>query len=408
MKNGAGDGTRLVHLGREPQRHAGTVNQPIYRASTILFPTYEAFKHSRTVRPGDEMTYGIHGTPATFALEKALAELEAGEGAVEAGYRTRLCNSGLQAVCMPILAVCGSGDHLLIPDNVYAPVRTFAGRTLKRMGIDATFYDPLIGGGIRDLMRPETKLVLVESPGSWTFEVQDIPAIAEEAHRGGAVVMMDNTWASPLYFRAFDHGVDISAQAVTKYVGGHSDLMMGSVTSTKDAYDRFIQPAWRDFGLCASPEDTFLAARGLRTMRVRLEAHHRAGLVVGEWLKGRPEVAEVIHPAMPHDPGHALWQRDFLGAASLFAFTLDERYGSDEALAALFDTLELHGMGFSWGGFESLLVPIYPERMRSETGWPLPGRPKGQVLRIHVGLEDTADLIDDLTNGFDAMRKAAG
>ncbi|MEO1724791.1 MAG: cystathionine beta-lyase [Pseudomonadota bacterium] len=402
------DETRATHLGRDPQAHAGTVNRPVYHASTILYPTFEALKESRRVRSGDGLTYGVHGTPGTFALEHALCEMEAGEGAVAAGFRTRLCNSGLQAVTAPMMAVAGAGDHVLVPDNAYGPTRTFADGTLRRMGVETTYYDPLIGGAIRELLRPNTRLVIVESPGSWTFEVPDIPAIAEEAHRAGAVVMMDNTWASPLYYKAFEHGCDISVQAVTKYVAGHSDLLMGSVTATKEAYDRFIQPLWQHVGLCASPDDAFLAMRGLRTMPTRLKAHWAAGLRLGEWLMERPEVAEVIHPAMPHDPGHALWQRDFVGASSLFAFVLDERYGGDAAMSALLDELAFFGMGFSWGGFESLLIPVYPQSLRTATAWPRPGRPGGQVMRIHVGLEAPEDLIADLEAGFDRMRRAAG
>lgn len=386
------DATRAVVGGRAPRTQHGVVNPAIYHASTILQPSFAALKASRLIPPGDAVTYGVHGTPGTFAFETAVAELEG-------GFRTRLCNSGLQACTMPLLCYLGAGDHLLMVDSCYGPTRSFCDGMLRRLGVETTYYDPLIGAGIAALIRPNTRVVFVESPGSWTFEVQDIPAIAEAAHRAGALVMLDNTWASPLYFKPFDHGVDVSIQAATKYLGGHSDLVMGTVTTTEAAYPRLRQ-GWAELGLCGAPDDVFLAARGLRTIHVRLAHHWQAGLRVAEWLIGQPAVAEVIHPALPHDPGHALWRRDFLGASSLFAFTLRPEYGTDAHLSALLDPLEFFGMGFSWGGFESLLIPIYPERLRTATPWPRSGRQPGQVMRIHVGLEDTDDLIADLAAGF--------
>jgi len=388
------DATKAVTAGRRPHENHGAVNPPVYHASTILSPTLDAMMALSRVEDADATTYGVHGTPGTFAFEEAMAVLEG-------GFRTRLCSTGLTACTAPLLCFLSAGDHLLVPDNCYGPTRRFANKMLKRMGVETTYYDPLIGGGIRELMRDNTRAVFTESPGSLTFEVQDIPAIAEEAHRRGAVVMMDNTWASPLYFKAFEHGVDVSIQAVTKYVGGHSDLVMGSVTTTEAAYPP-IREGWKELGLSGSPDDTFLAMRGLRTLAARLPRHWESGLRVGEWLKGRPEVAEVLHPAMEHDPGHALWRRDFLGASSLFGFVLDEGLSSHAHLAALLDGLELHGMGASWGGFESLLIPRNPPR--SATDWPRPGRPKGQLMRIHVGLEDPDDLIADLAAGFERMR----
>lgn len=390
------DATRAVITGREPREQSGIVNRPIYKASTVVFETLDDIRASRTVPPGDGMTYGIHGTPGTFGFEEAVA-------ALEGGFRTRLCNSGLQACTMPLLCYLKAGDHLLMVDSVYGPTRAFCNGLLKRLGVETEYYDPLIGGNIRELMRPNTKVVFTESPGSWTFEVQDIPAIAEEAHKAGAIVMIDNTWASPLYFKPFEHGVDVSIQAATKYIGGHSDLLMGTVTTTEAAYPE-LRRGWAELGLCGSPDDTFLAARGIRTIEVRLERHWKNGLRVAEWLAEQPQVAEVIHPALPGDPGHQLWSRDFLGASSLFGFTLKEAYSNDDCLRALLDRSAYFAMGFSWGGFESLLIPINPEQVRSATVWPKPGRPKGQSLRIHVGLEDPADLIDDLAEGFALMR----
>ncbi|MEL6198443.1 MAG: cystathionine beta-lyase [Pseudomonadota bacterium] len=398
------DETRAVVAGRDPAVQAGAVNAPVYHASTIVFPTVEDYLRRDGARSGDEVSYAIHGTPSTYAFERALAELEAGPGG---GHRTRLCNSGLQAVTCPMLCVLDPGDHLLIPDSVYGPVRGFARGMLKRLGIEAEFYDPLIGGDIRRLFRPTTKLVHTECPGSWTFEMQDIPAICAAAKERGILTMIDNTWASPLYFKAFEHGIDISTQAVTKYVAGHSDLIMGSVTATEEAYDRYIQKGWRQLGLCASPDDCFLAARGLRTLPVRLKQHWRNGLAVAEWLITRSEVAEVIHPAMPHDPGFALWERDFRGAASLFAFTLREDLSSMDQVSAMLDHMERFAMGSSWGAFESLIIPVFPAKVRTATPWPKPGRPMGQTLRIHVGLEAVDDLIADLDAGFARLRAAA-
>jgi cystathionine beta-lyase len=348
--------------------------------------------------PGDGVTYGVHGTPGTYAFEEAVC-------ALEGGFRTRLCQSGLTACTAPLLSYLSAGDHILMLDSVYDPTRRFCGSMLARFGVETTYYDPLIGGAIRDLIQPNTRVVFVESPGSWTFEVQDIPAIAEEAHKAGALVMMDNTWASPLYFKPFEHGVDVSIQAATKYISGHSDLLMGTVTATEAAYDA-LRDGWRDLGLCAGPDDVYLAMRGIRTLAVRMPQHWANGLTIAHWLAERDEVALVIHPALESDPGNTLWKRDFLGASSLFAFTLKPEFSGHAGLAALLDHSEFFGMGSSWGGFESLLIPIQPGNQRTVTPWPRPGMPAGQVMRIHVGLEDPSDLIDDLSAGFDRLRAA--
>ena len=393
------DGTKATHVGRRPKDYDGVVNPPVMHASTILYPTVEVMKQERTVRAGDRVTYGVHGTETTFALEKAIT-------ALEGGYRTRLQPSGLVACTLPLLAYCSAGDHALITDSVYGPTRAFCNGMLTRMGVEVEYYDPLIGGGIAALMRPNTKVVWVESPGSWTFEVQDIPAIAEAAHAGGATVIMDNTWASPLYYKPFEHGVDVSCQAVTKYIAGHSDLVMGSVTCTEEAYPQ-VQRAQQETGICPSPDDVFLAMRGLRTLHVRLPHHMESGMRVAEWLRGREEVAQVIHPALPDDPGHALWKRDFLGASSLFAFILKPEYSGEAGQAAMLDNMRLFGMGFSWGGFESLLIPIDPPKLRTATRWPREGCAEGAVMRIHVGLEDVDDLLEDLADGFARLRGTA-
>ncbi len=392
------DATKAIHAGRKPHDFCGVVNPPVMHASTILFPTLEDLRGSRRIRSGDGHTYGVHGTTTTFALEEAIR-------ALEGGYRTRLQCSGLVACTLPLLAYLDSGDHLLMPDSVYGPVRAFCDGMLRRMGIETTYYDPLIGAGIREMMRPTTRVVWVESPGSWTFEVQDIPAIAEVAHAHDATVIMDNTWASPLYFKPFEHGVDVSVQAVTKYISGHSDLVMGSVSCTEAAYPAF-QIAQQETGICPSPDDVFLAMRGIRTIHARLPHHWKSAMKVADWLMGRDEVAQVLYPAMPHDRGHALWKRDFLGASSLFGFVLKPSLSNTEALAAMMDSMRLYGMGYSWGGFESLLIPVDPPTIRTATRWPREDVAEGQVMRIHIGLEDVDDLISDLADGFDRLRAA--
>ncbi len=387
------DATRATHSGRRPHDNHGVVNPPVYHASTILSPTLAAMREMDALEDADGTTYAVHGTPGTFAFEEAVA-------ALEGGFRARLASTGLLACAAPLLCYLSAGDHLLMVDTCYGPTRRFCNRMLKRMGIETTFYDPLIGGAIRDLIRPETKVVFTESPGSLTFEVQDIPAIAAEAKRRGCTVMLDNTWASPLYFKPFEHGVDVSIQAVTKYIGGHSDLVMGAVTTTEAAYPQ-LREGWKQMGLNGSPDDAYLAMRGLRTLAVRMPQHWSNGLVLAEWLAGRAEVAEVLHPALPGDQGHDLWKRDFLGASALFGFVLHPEFGGEERLAALLDGLELFGMGASWGGFESLLVPR--RAPRSATPWPRPGCAGGPLMRIHVGLEDPGDLIADLEAGFARM-----
>jgi cystathionine beta-lyase len=383
------DETRVTILGREPHRHHGIVNPPVYHASTILYPTLDALEAPRTA---DGYYYGRYGTPTTRALTDAVAALE---GAA-AGFAV---SSGKNAITMVLMGLTAAGDHILVTDNSYQPTRDTASRLMARFGVEVTFFDPAIGAGIAGLMRPNTRLVFVESPGSLTFEVQDVPAIAEAAHAGGALVVMDNTWASPLFCKPFGLGVDVSVQAATKYVGGHSDLMMGLITCTAEL-EPGIRMAYAELGGAPGPEDCYLALRGLRTLATRLERHQKSALKVAEWLAGRPEVARVLYPALPDDPGHALWRRDFSGASGLFGFLLRpvERPG----LAAMLDHLELFGMGYSWGGYESLLIPTDPAPLRTATDWPH----EGQLMRIHVGLEHTDDLIADLKAGFRRLAAA--
>lgn len=384
------DATLVTTLGREPGRNHGIVNPPTWRASTILSPTLEAYERRRY---GEPTTYGRYGTPTTAALQEAVARLEG-------GHRTIAVSSGKTAISATLLALLEAGDHLLVVDCVYGPTRRFADGLLAKFGVETSYFDPAIGSGIAGLMRPTTKVVFVEAPGSWTFEMQDIRAIAAVAHAQGAVVVMDNTWASPLYCKPFTLGVDVSIQAATKYIGGHSDLMMGTITTTAEVWER-VRHGVFEVATAAGPDECTLALRGLRTLAVRLERHMQSGLVLADWLRRRPEVRRVLHPALPDDPGHALWRRDFLGASGLFGFVLQPCTRAQ--LAAFLDHLELFGMGASWGGYESLLIPTDPRPIRTAVPWTEPG----QAMRIHVGLEDPEDLIRDLEAGFARFRAAA-
>ncbi|ODS03152.1 cystathionine beta-lyase [Methyloceanibacter marginalis] len=379
--------TRLAHAGRDPARFDGFVNTPIYRGSTVLYPTLQCLEAN-----DQDYSYGRLGTPTVDALQTALAELEG-------GHATLLTPSGLSAISATLLSFVSSGDDILVSDSVYRPTRRFCENVLKRLGVATTYYDPLIGGGIAGLLTDKTKLVFTESPGSQTFEVQDIPAIAEAAHKRGAVVIMDNTWATPLYFKPFSHGVDVSIHAATKYIVGHADAMLGAITTNK-ATRAAVARTHDELGLCPGPEDVYLGLRGLRSLSVRLARHQASGLEMAEWLAGRPEVAQVIHPARPGDPGYALWQRDFTGASGLFSIVL--KPCSQKALAAMLDGLTLFGMGYSWGGYESLILPFDPRSYRSATTWQV----EGSALRLHIGLEDVEDLKADLDAGFARLAKA--
>ena len=368
------------------------VNPAVFRASTVLFPTLDAF-NKRHDRRYTGSSYGIHGTPTTFALAEAVT-------ALERGHRTLVVSSGLAAVTLPLLAFLEPGDHLLMVDTVYGPGRNFCENILRRFGVEISYYDPLIGGKIGNLMQPNTRVVYLESPGSLTFEVQDVPAIAAEARARGAKVLLDNTWATPLYFKGFQHGVDVSIHAATKYISGHSDLVLGLIVSGDDATFRKIKDTAASFGDCAAPDVCYLALRGLRTLSVRLRHHHRSALRVAQWLQGRPEIARVLYPPLPDDPGHALWKRDFRGAAGLFGVVL--RTDSERAVAAMVDGLELFKIGASWGGFESLIVPAQPNLQRSAVPW----REGGYLVRINVGLEGVDDLIADLEAGLGRLGQA--
>ena len=382
--------TRLVTSGRDPQTYHGYVNPPVYHASTLLYPTAED-----QVAHRGRYSYGRRGTPTSEALESALTNLE-GEGC--AGVA--LLPSGLAAISTALLATAGAGDHILVSDCVYRPTRTFCDGVFKRMGVETTYYDPLIGDGIGKLFKPNTRAVFVEAPGSQSFEMQDIPAIAKVAHDKGAVVLMDNTWATPLYFPAFAKGVDLSIQAGTKYIGGHADVMFGCVSANAAALPSLKNTVYT-MGLCVGPDDMYLALRGLRTLSLRLARHYQSGLRVARWLSQRPEVLRVLHPALESDPGHKIWQRDFSGACGLFSIVLKPT--SQQSVYAFMNELTLFGMGYSWGGFESLVISFDCAEYRTATKW----APGGPTLRFHIGLEDPDDLIADLERGFAALAAVA-
>lgn len=375
--------TVAVSAGRMSEAHFGTVNTPVYRTSTILHPNVASLKSHNA-----PYTYGRRGTPTTRSFEEAIS-------ALEGAARTVSVPSGLNAITTAILSVCRAGDHLLMADSCYGPTRHFCDTVLKRFGMETSYYDPLIGDGIAALFRPNTRAVYCESPGSLTFEVQDVPAIAAVAHARNASVLMDNTWGTPIYFPALARGVDLSVHAATKYICGHSDAMMGTV-SANESHAARLSNFVAEMGLYASGDDCFLALRGLRTLPVRLKRHQETALLLTRWLLGRPEVSRVLYPALNSDPGHALWKRDFLGACGLFGVVL-KPVGS-AALAAMIDGLRHFKIGYSWGGYESLVIPAEFERTVRKF------EAEGPVIRIHAGLEDPDDLLADLEQGFARMK----
>jgi cysteine-S-conjugate beta-lyase len=381
--------TRLVTAGRNTRDQKGFVNPPVFHGSTVLYPTAEDLHAHRS-----EFQYGRHGTPTTRALQDVLMALE---GPQCAGVG--LAPSGLAAISTTLLAVARAGDHILVCDNAYRPTRNFCNGLLSRYGVETTYFDPLIGGAIARLFKPNTRAILVEAPGSQSFEMPDIPAIASVAHQRGALVIDDNTWATPLYHRSLELGVDISMQAGTKYIGGHSDIMFGTISANAKAWP-IITENIRLLGVCAGPDDVYLALRGMRTLSVRLAQHHRSGLEMARWLEQRPEVLKVLHPALESDPGHAIWKRDFTGASGLFSIVLKPK--PQAAVDAMLNSLTLFGMGFSWGGFESLAIPFDCATYRTATTW----APGGPTLRLHIGLENLDDLKADLNRGFAVFNDA--
>ena len=383
--------TLLTHAGRDPARYDGMVNTPVFRTSTVIFPDLASYE-TRPPEGERAVRYGRRGTPTTFALEDAVAQMEG-------GYRAAAVPSGLAGITAALSAFLKTGDHLLVTDSVYAPTRAFCERQLRRNGVEVEYYAPLIGGAIDALMRPNTRVVFCEAPGSLTFEMQDIPEIARVAHARGAIVLADTTWGTPYFFRSFEHGVDVSIHAATKYIAGHSDVMMGVVVTNERCWLP-VHKTIAEYGFSVSPDDCYLALRGFRTIGVRMKHQMASALTIARWLKARPEVQKVIYPALESDPGHAIWKRDFEGAASLFAVVLQP--ASDTAVAAFVDALELFGIGSSWGGFESLVTVVRAGAYRSATRW----NPGGPALRLHIGLEDPEDITADLERGFAALGAA--
>ncbi|MET4666156.1 cystathionine beta-lyase [Sphingomonas sp. PvP056] len=383
-----GDSTRVVGAGRRKEWTQGIVNTPVWRASTILYDSVADLRAAGARDTHHRLFYGRRGTPTQWSLADALTELEPGaEG-------TFLYPSGVAAIAAALLSVLSPGDEVLIPDTAYDPTRSLATGLLARMGITTRFYDPLIGAGMADFIGDTTAAILLESPGSLTFEVQDIPAIVAAAKARGVTTLLDNTWATPLFFPAIAHGIDLTILACTKYVVGHSDVMLGSVTAAPGHFARLRDTSFQ-LGQVASPDDCWLGSRGLRTMAIRLRQHEQSALQIARWLQDQPEVATVLHPALPSCPGHAIFQRDFSGSSGLFSFVLDG--GTEAARAALIDGLAHFGIGYSWGGYESLAIPVDPHRHRSVTQ----RTDAGPMVRLQIGLEDPADLIADLAAGLE-------
>ncbi len=393
------ESTRIIHAGRHPKEQGWMVNPPIYQTSTIVFPTLKDFLYAERgysnndlVQPY-ELKYGRYGTQTNFALEQAIAE-------IEGGYNTFVTSSGAAAINTALVAFLKQGDHMLLVDNVYSPTRGFADKFLKKFGIETTYYNPLIGDDIKKLIKKNTKIIFMESPGSQTFEIQDVSAICKIAKKNNIVTILDNSWASGLYFKPFEHGVDISVMALTKYINGHSDIMMGSIT-VQEKHFRIIYESFRYMAVTAAPYCSYMVQRGLRTSKIRMDHCFKSALEIAKWLENRPEVEKVLYPALESDANHKLWKRDFTGAAGLFSIILDKKY-SNESLARMIDKLNYFGMGYSWGGYESLILPFDASSIRTATKYPYGNK---TCLRINIGLEDIEDLKEDLEAGFKRLKK---
>lgn len=381
------DETKLVSGGRNPKQNYGIVNPPVYHASTVISPTLKSWRNRD---PMKDIVYGRVGTPTQRALEEAVALVEEGDRAITTA-------SGLGAIAVALTSFTKSGDHILMADSAYFPARAFCNNVLAKYGVETSFYDPQIGAGIADIIQDNTTIVYTENPGSLTFEMQDIPAIANAAHERGAIVLHDNTWGTPLFYKSFQMGIDISIHAATKYIVGHSDAMLG-VLVTKEKHFETLFKGFRSSGQHAAPDDCYLALRGLRTMSVRLNQHQKNAIIVANWLESRSEVKQVLYPALESHPGHELWKRDFLGACGLFSIILDKHY-DDTQLGSMLDHMNLFAMGASWGGYESLILPGAPPR--TATTWD----PQGTLLRLHIGLENSDDLITDLDKSFARLKR---
>ncbi|CAH1690566.1 Putative cystathionine beta-lyase [Hyphomicrobiales bacterium] len=378
--------TVIAHCGRAPAEHYGAVNTPVYRASTILFPNLAALD----AKEGTKLRYGRRGTPTTHSLEDAICALENAD-------RALIAPSGVMALSVVLMTFAEPGAHFLVSDSAYGPTRKFCDLMLRKFGVETTYYDPAIGAGIAELIRPETRLIWMESPGSQTFEVQDVEAIVTAARQAGVVTAIDNTWSGGYFFKPLAFGVDISVQAGTKYISGHSDVMLGTIACNEPLYEK-LRETYLRFGVCISPDDAFLALRGLRTIGVRMHQHEANALEVAELLSQTEEVIRIMHPGRAADPFHDVWKRHFSGSSGLFGFVIAET--DRPALARMFDGFTLFGMGSSWGGFESLMTPSNPSVYRTATRW----APGGQTIRIHVGLEDPRDLIEEIRKGFDRLK----
>lgn len=397
MSGGGSDkkpATRLVTGGRRKEWTGAIVNPPVWRASTHLYDSVADLRAGPKTNEDGRFFYGRRGSPTQWALAEALTDLEPG------AHGTMLFPSGVSAIACALLAVLRPGDVLLMTDSSYDPTRSYAEAFLKKWGVETRYYDPLVGAGIADLICDRTRAIMMESPGSLTFEIQDVPAICAAAKERGVITLLDNTWAASYFFRGIEQGVDITILAGTKYIVGHSDVMLGSVTCREKYWQRVRQTA-QQLGQVISPDDAYLALRGLRTLDVRLRQHQESGLKIARWLSQQPQIAKVLHPALPDCPGHTTWQRDFSGSAGLFSFVMEG--GGDKAAAALIDGLELFGIGYSWGGYESLALPVDPTPDRTATKW----QAEGPVIRLNIGLEDCDDLIADLAKGLERYEKAA-
>ncbi|SQI34181.1 Cystathionine beta-lyase metC [Leminorella richardii] len=378
--------TRLTQIGRDPAKQAGFVNVPVYRGSTVIFATVSDIENNRA-----EFNYGTVGTPTIASLENAWSDIAGAAGTV-------LSPSGLGALALALFTTLKAGDHLLMPDSVYKPTRLFCAGMLEKMGIETTYYDPLMGAEVEKLFRPNTTTLFLESPGSQTFEVQDVPTMAALARKHGIATIIDNTWATPIFFRAHEHGCDLSVEAGTKYLGGHSDLLMGVVSANEQWWPK-LRETYDLMAMLPGAEDCFLALRGLRTMHLRLKEAEKRGLEMAHWLKSRPEVLKVLHPAMPDCPGHDLWKRDFTGSSGLFSIVLKPEY-TKAGVDHMLDNMSIFAMGYSWGGFESLIIPFNCTEYRTATSW----QPGGRTLRLQIGLEDMDELKADLAEGFERLK----
>ena len=382
------DETHVVQAGRRPEWTGAVVNPPVWRASTILYEDCAALKAGNATNEDGRFFYGRRGTPTQWSLADALTEMEPGaEG-------TMLFSSGVAAVSVALISVLKPGDHLLMVDSAYDPTRIFCDGFLKSWGVETTYYDPLVGAEIASLIQPNTRAIFMESPGSLTFEVQDVPAIVAVAKTHGVATLIDNTWATSVYLKPLSLGVDMSVVAATKYIVGHSDVMAGAVTANAVTYPA-LRRASQQFGQYLGPDDAYLASRGLRTMALRLKQHEASALTIAQWLEAQPEVAKVLHPALPSHPQYDIWKRDFSGSTGLFGFILNG--GDSAARAALIDGLDHFGIGYSWGGYESLAIPVDPAIIRTATSW----QAAGPAVRLQIGLEHPDDLIADLRAGLD-------